>query len=726
MSGPKPNADPRRAVRGLWLPLTGLVTAFILPATGHGAARTYQVDTGNDDTSGYVSGSIECGSPCSLRGAIRAANQNEGTDTILLGTFDISLTRSGTDNTAENGDLDIIDHLTIRGGKTNNARNIITVTSEDRGFHILGSAEVEFQNISIGGGSVVNAPGGGIYVSNSGVARLTNVELRGNKVRYDSTAGASGDGPLEVSGGGIYVDGEATAIISSSDITGNEAPRNGGVSNAGRTELRQSLIDGNTATGAGGPDSRDIFSNGGGVGNLGGYLSIGNSTVSNNTTNNQGGGIYVTNRGPNVGITIITNTSISGNQATFNGGGIANFGPATLNNSVVSNNRITTGGNGAGIYNHAAAASMDIVNSTVSGNGGANSGGGIFNSRDITLNNSTVYDNQALSCGSCGSPNAEVGGNELAMFSTSTSNTPKLVLSNTIIADGGANSEPGEPACAGVTGFIQSIGNSMSTDASCNLSSGNDQRNVPILGLDTALTTSSDIVVDGTPETVEHTGVHALLADSPAIDAGNNDACPLVDQRFLLRDDDKCDIGAYEFGATRQQTAKLVDLKITIADSPDPAPPNTPEEPLTYVITVTNQYVDVDANGVTLFITLPSSYRFSKVTMVSTGSTPSCGDPSPENVLPCRVDNLPGLGRAEFFISGIPTREGVITVTASAFADETDAFEQNNTDITEDTVIDPEAGDPTNFNGVSGGGGGMLHPAALLLLGAAALARRRV
>lgn len=717
------NANTRRAIRGISLPLAGLAAALVLPATGHGAPRTYVVGNGGD-TSGYVSGSTECGSPCTLRGAIRAANANPGKDTILLGELDISLTRSGTDNTAENGDLDISDDLIIRGEKPNNGRNIITAANADRAFHILSSAEVEFHNISIRGGSVVNAPGGGIYVSNSGFARLTNVELSGNEVRYDSTAGSGGDGLLEVSGGGIYVDGEATAIISSSDITGNTAPRNGGVSNAGRTEIRQSLIDANAAVGAGGsdPDSRDIFSNGGGVGNLGGYLSIGNSTVSNNITENQGGGIYITNRGPNVGITIITNTSITGNKAKFNGGGIANFGPATLNNSVVSNNRITTGGNGAGIYNHAAAASMDIVNSTVSGNSGANSGGGIFNSRDLTLTNSTIYDNQASSCpvSICGSENSLVGGNELAMFSTGTRNTPKLVLSNTIIADG-ANSDVNEPVCAGDTGFIQSIGNSMSNDDSCNLSNGKDQRNVTTLGLDPTLTASSDI--NGT--TLEHTALHALQAASPAINAGSNTTCPSVDQRFLLRDA-ACDIGAYESGATEQQTATWVDLKITIADSPDPAPPNTPEEPLTYVITLTNQYVDVDAKSVVLLVTLPPTYRFSKVTMVSTGSIPSCGEPNSQNVLGCTVETLPGLGRAEFFISGIPTREGVITVEVSAFATEPDAFEQNNTKITEDTVIDPEAGDPTNFNGISGGGGGMLHPAALLLLGAAALARRRV
>jgi hypothetical protein len=41
----------------------------------------------------------------------------------------------------------------------------------------------------------------------------------------------------------------------------------------------------------------------------------------------------------------------------------------------------------------------------------------------------------------------------------------------------------------------------------------------------------------------------AIPGTSPAVDAGDNTACPATDQRGLLRSDGKCDIGAYEFGA---------------------------------------------------------------------------------------------------------------------------------------------------------------------------------
>ena len=53
------------------------------------------------------------------------------------------------------------------------------------------------------------------------------------------------------------------------------------------------------------------------------------------------------------------------------------------------------------------------------------------------------------------------------------------------------------------------------------------------------------------------TFTHALLAGSPAINAGNpadpgsvDRACALLDQRGFTRPD-RCDIGAYEFGGAR-------------------------------------------------------------------------------------------------------------------------------------------------------------------------------
>jgi hypothetical protein len=63
---------------------------------------------------------------------------------------------------------------------------------------------------------------------------------------------------------------------------------------------------------------------------------------------------------------------------------------------------------------------------------------------------------------------------------------------------------------------------------------------------------------------------HALLAGSPAINAGDNSGCPLTDQRGYNRDA-SCDIGAYEFGATAfllqgEVAFASLDFTVSLAD----------------------------------------------------------------------------------------------------------------------------------------------------------------
>jgi hypothetical protein len=45
------------------------------------------------------------------------------------------------------------------------------------------------------------------------------------------------------------------------------------------------------------------------------------------------------------------------------------------------------------------------------------------------------------------------------------------------------------------------------------------------------------------------------VAGSPAIDGGSNAKCPTVDQRYFVRNNGACDVGAYEVGAARDTTA---------------------------------------------------------------------------------------------------------------------------------------------------------------------------
>ena len=88
-------------------------------------------------------------------------------------------------------------------------------------------------------------------------------------------------------------------------------------------------------------------------------------------------------------------------------------------------------------------------------------------------------------------------------------------------------------------GIISSQGNNISTDDSCNFTKPTDKQNTnPRLG---------PLQNNGGP-----TDTRALLAGSPAVDAGANTACTPRDQRGVARKDGDangtviCDIGAFE------------------------------------------------------------------------------------------------------------------------------------------------------------------------------------
>jgi CSLREA domain-containing protein len=201
------------------------------------------------------------------------------------------------------------------------------------------------------------------------------------------------------------------------------------------------------------------------------------------------------------------------NGVANEGGGIWNFGTLTLIDSTVSGNSAVSGG---GIYTFNIDQIATITGSTVSGNATSNDGGGITNSGGtLDITNSTVSSNSGL-----------VGG---GIYSDGTAE-----FINTIIAD-----SPFGGDCSGA-GFT-SLGHNLDSDGSCGLAGvGNRSAVDPLLG---------PLADNGGP-----TLTHALLPGSPAIDAVPVADCteaggsPLItDQRGERRPQGAaCDIGAYE------------------------------------------------------------------------------------------------------------------------------------------------------------------------------------
>jgi hypothetical protein len=153
--------------------------------------------------------------------------------------------------------------------------------------------------------------------------------------------------------------------------------------------------------------------------NDGGQLTISNSTITNDTGeiyNTHGKFIitnsiisYINHNKPNVtgafnipiynstdGLLTINDSTIKNNISSYNGGGIYNGGQLTITGSTISGNT-TSNGAGGGIANDEVG-TLTIMNSTIAGNMASMSGGGIENLNDtatMLMSFCTVYGNSA-------------------------------------------------------------------------------------------------------------------------------------------------------------------------------------------------------------------------------------------------------------------------------------------------------------------------------------------
>jgi CSLREA domain-containing protein len=270
----------------------------------------------------------------------------------------------------------------------------------------------------------------------------------------------------------------------------------------GDLDLRASMIisatgaTAPTVTGGAGWDDR-IFHI------LTGTVTIKSIVISGGSVSSDGGGAVLIKSGS----LTLSDSTISGNSANNSisglGGGIWNFSgnTTTLNNVTISGNSAAFGG---GILNYG---TLTLNNVTISGNLAANNGGGIFSAGVATLNNVTINGNAAPSAG---------GG---IYVSTNTLVTPTMVI---LSGNSFAN-------CNG--SFTGSDAN-LSSDNTCGFGAGRSNVNVKLAPLGN---------YGGSTQT------HMLLPGSPAIDNGDNLACPATDQRGKPRPIGAgCDVGAVE------------------------------------------------------------------------------------------------------------------------------------------------------------------------------------
>ena len=317
-----------------------------------------------------------------------------------------------------------------------------------------------------------------------------------------------------------------TAQLSGVTVRGGVAVEGGGIRNGGTLTVADTTVTSNSASSDTATDAR-----GGGIRNSG-SLTLTNSTISDNSAvalsmmfmaDAEGGGIY------SDGSAVIVSSTIAGNTlfsvAFAAGGGVGSTGTLTISATTISDNDgFTFDGpaQGGGIASDGV---LTLTNSTISANsvddmGAAvpeDRGGGLYLDGTATISNCAIADNSAL-------------------FGGAVANQGTATFRNTIVA--------GNPGgnCDNVFSSGTIVANAYNLDSgnTCTFS-GTDLVDVdPLLG---------PLQDNGGP-----TFTHALLATSPALEAGNpavpgsgGSACEATDQRGVSRPQRvRCDIGSFE------------------------------------------------------------------------------------------------------------------------------------------------------------------------------------
>jgi hypothetical protein len=241
----------------------------------------------------------------------------------------------------------------------------------------------------------------------------------------------------------------------------------------------------------------------------------------------------------------VTNNSISGTDSTAYGGGVMAL-YVLARDSAISNNAVTVGGSayqsvGGGI---AAIRALDIESSTISGNQSLFAGGVLFINDGFAVPPMRVADSTV---------SGNVGGGMFAGTS--------LDLLNSTLTQNIPTSFPFSGCGLVLTGLARI----QSTIAFGNLGPGNTPADIgsfsdaTLVGANNLIGVSGPAVPHGTISVDPVLGpltnnggptlTHALLAGSPAIDAGNNAANLAADQRgsgYVRVSGAAADIGAFE------------------------------------------------------------------------------------------------------------------------------------------------------------------------------------
>jgi predicted outer membrane repeat protein len=577
--------------------------------------------------------------------------------------------------------ISISDSVTIHGPTQLLTLDMTGAAAGNRLFSIGGNLTVSMDHFTMQGGVMTGGnfsgyEGGAIVVGGgggTGTLALDHITFNNNAAHLDGGAISSTNTNLTLSndtftmntvetgssgpGGAVSATG-GNLTITNSSFTGNTAAGSAGAvlaTNASTVTITNSTFTNNLATGAGFVGGGVVI-NGATTTNITGSTFTGNE-VTDTVTGGAGGGLAVIGNA-----TVTVNSSVfSNNKVDFGGGGAIwvrsdsmTLASVTINNSTLDSNTatgassVTPGGGGIWVGGNS---TVTVNNSTISNNSTDQSGGGIFMGSDsVALSGLLVVSDSTLSGNTAG-----LDGGGIYLLSMTKAN----IVRNSTVAfntSGGATAGGGGIAIDGVTAggsltlsssIVGKNTNALAADVGAsaatsvggnnNLIGAADVGNITYTGAGNLTGTAAmpldpllgALALNGAPAGTPFT--HALLAGSPAIDAGNNTAGLMSDERGFSRvGGSSADIGAFEvqsppvvtnlkIGDGTVQRSMITQLVVTFSE------PVTFSGSITNAVTLNRNTAPVGPTGLVNLITMLSGNTLT-ITFASSGPNPVNGE----------------------------------------------------------------------------------------------------
>ncbi len=431
-------------------------------------------------------------------------------------------------STVHGGSADIGGGIGAQGESTvslTNSSVYDNLANAGGGIAIIDGASLEADQSNIRD-NTARAAGAGLALNNSAKAMITDSEINFNQslANAQDYLGMGLVFPEETEGGGILVSDNSQLELRSSLVSGNRAIQGAGIKVTSQSSamIYESRLSKNAGYGVNSVNEEVVtYTNGFGGGisvDAQSFLTMEDTAISSNTSETAAG---ISMR--STSDATIKKSTISNNIADLWAGGIEILGGATaqIENSTVSNNSTTGVGSQAGGFFILEAGSAEIINSTIAFNRSQIRGGGlVMSDSSVTLISNLITGNQSTSAmdlfdfdGSLEVPGSSnnLFGDSAKIFSESIEfpNFQLFPTANDIIATNTQRDGSKNPNSRDAADIILEL-------------AGNGGR----------------------------TMTHRLSPNSLAIDAGAAQECENFgineDQRSVPRNDDHCDIGAYE------------------------------------------------------------------------------------------------------------------------------------------------------------------------------------